>query len=421
MISTERFEKVNIDKLVPYARNARTHSKDQIMQLRASIREFGFLNPVLVDKELNIIAGHGRIMAAREEGLTELPCVFVEHLTETQKKAYIIADNRLALNAGWDAEMLEVELEELQGANFDVSLLGFDEAELNKFMHSIEDVKDDEFDITKALEDAAFVKLGDVWAVGKHRLVCGDATEESYVNQLMDGKKANLVLTDPPYAVSFKSVNGLTIMNDSLKPDEFYAFLLKSFVNMANNLESGGSAYIFHSDTEGLNFRKAFIEAGFHLSGVCIWSKNSFVMGRSPYQWQHEPILFGWLKSGKHRWFSGRSESTIWNFNKPKKNENHPTSKPVELLAYPIINSTQANGIVIDLFGGSGSTMIACEQTERICFMMELDTKYASVVLRRFVELKGNSEGISVVRDGKTLNYDEVAKEVSVSEVAQSE
>ena len=412
MITTERFEKVNIDKLVPYARNARTHSKEQILQLRASLREFGFINPVLSDKDFNIIAGHGRIMAAKEEGIAEVPCVFVEHLTEAQKRAYILADNRLALNAGWDEEMLSVELSELQGVDFDISLLGFDDAELNKLLGDIDGVSDDDFDLTKALEEASFVELGDIWTVGKHRLVCGDATDGETVKMLMEGKKANLILTDPPYAVSFKSSSGLTIMNDSMKTDEFYSFLLASFKNMAEYLETGGSAYVFHADTEGLNFRKAFIDAGFHLSGVCIWAKNSFVMGRSPYHWKHEPILFGWPKTGKHRWYAGRSESTIWNFDRPKKNENHPTSKPVGLLAYPIGNSTQANGIVLDLFGGSGSTLIACEQADRICYMMELDEKYASVILRRYVEFKGNSDDVYVIRNGKQLPYKDIVKQV---------
>ncbi|MBS3937606.1 MAG: site-specific DNA-methyltransferase [Peptococcaceae bacterium] len=412
MNTTERFEKVNIDKLVPYARNARTHSKEQILQLRSSLREFGFVNPVIVDKHYNVIAGHGRILAAKEEGLSVIPCVFAEHLTEAQKRAYIIADNRLALNAGWDAEMLAVEIADLQASDFDVSLLGFDDAELNQLMGNVEDVKDDDFDLSAALEEAAFARRGDVWTLGRHRLVCGDATEAADVALLMGGCKANLVLTDPPYAVSYKSASGLSIKNDNLKKEEFYKFLLDAFRNMARNIESGGSAYVFHADTEGLNFRKAFVDAGFHLSGVCIWAKDTFVMGRSPYQWQHEPILFGWLKNGKHKWYAGRAEKTIWNFARPKKNQDHPTAKPLELLAYPIQNSSQPNGVVLDLFGGSGSTLIACEQAARICYMMELDEKYASVILRRYVEFKGHKDGVSVLRNGITIPYEDVAKDV---------
>lgn len=415
MITTERFEKVAIDKLVPYARNARTHSKEQILQLRASMREFGFINPVLIDKDYNIIAGHGRIIAAKEEGYETLPCVFVEHLTDAQKRAYILADNRLALNAGWDEEMLSVELSELQGVDFDLSLLGFDDSELGKHLQ-VEEVHDDDFDLTSALEKASFVEAGDLWQVGKHKLLCGDATKKEDMDCLMGGKRANLLLTDPPYAVSYTSSKGLSIKNDNLKADEFNQFLIDSFSNAAEHMEKGASAYVFHADTEGLVFRRAFVEAGFHLSGVCIWAKDSLVLGRSPYQWSHEPILYGWKKDGKHKWYAGRAEKTVWNFAKPKRNENHPTSKPVDLLCYPIQNSSQSNGIVLDPFGGSGSTLIACEETDRICYMSELDDKYASVILRRYVELKnGNSEDVTVERNGKTYSFSELVKTVETS------
>lgn len=415
MQSTERFEKVNIDKLVPYARNARTHSKEQILQLRASLREFGFVNPIICDKDYNIIAGHGRVLAAKAEGLTEVPCVFVEHLTEAQKKAYILADNRLALNAGWDEELLALEFGELKDLGFDLELTGFDAKEIEKlFADDGDTVKDDDFDLTAALEEAAFVLPGDVWTLGRHRLICGDATDADTVKKLMDGRKANLVLTDPPYNIGFESASGLKIKNDSMKAEQFFDFLLSSFCNLADNLESGGSVYIFHADTEGENFRRAFREANFHLSGTCIWVKDSFVMGRSPYQWQHEPILYGWLKTGTHKWYAGRSEATIWNFAKPKRNSNHPTSKPLDLLAYPIRNSSQANGIVLDTFGGSGSTLIACEQADRICNMLELDEKYASVILRRYADFKGNDgEDITCEREGKILAYADLVKEVA--------
>ena len=412
MKMTEHLEKVPIDRLVPYARNARTHSKEQILQLRSSIREFGFINPCLIDKDCNIIAGHGRIIAAKEEGLTEVPCVFVEHLTEAQKRAYILADNRLALNAGWDEEMLSIELSELEGADFDLDLLGFTDAELHKLLGEIE-TEEDDFDLTSALEEASFVEPGDVWTLGRHRLICGDATKLQDVEALMDKKKANLILTDPPYAVSYESASGLSIKNDNLKAEEFYDFLLSSFKNMIEVSEAGASAYVFHADTEGLTFRKAFEDAGFHLSGVCIWAKDSLVLGRSPYQWSHEPILFGWNKKGKHEWYAGRAEKTVWQFNKPKKNENHPTSKPIDLLSYPIQNSSRANSIVLDLFGGSGSTLIACEQTDRICYMAEIDDKYASVILRRYVEFKsGDSSDVFVERDGKKIPYKKLVKTV---------
>lgn len=366
---------VDIDKLIPYVNNARTHSKEQINKLRASIREFGFINPVIIDRDYNVIAGHGRIMASKEEGIDKVPCVFVDYLTDAQKKAYILADNRMALDADWDEELLKVEIESLQGADFDLNLTGFDEAELMDIFGDDNQsrAKDDEFDLTAALEKASFVEKGDVWTVGRHRLMCGDATSSEDVSTLMGNTKANLILTDPPYGVSFKSSSGLTIQNDSMKNEEFYNFLLASFKCMAEHLENGGSAYVFHADTEGLNFRKAFIDAGFPLAGCCIWVKDSLVLGRSDYQWQHEPVLYGFMQNGKHKWYSDRKQTTIWNFDKPKRNANHPTSKPLDLLSYPIGNSTQENGVVIDTFGGSGSTMMACEQMNRICYMMELD------------------------------------------------
>ena len=386
-MNTQKLEQVPIDKLVPYARNARTHSKEQIAQLRASLREFGFVSPAVIDADYNILVGHGRITAAREEGYETVPCVFAENLTEAQKRAYILADNQLALNAGWDDEMLSVELSDLQ-------------------------------DQTAALEKASFVEPGDIWTVGRHRVMCGDATSPEDVEKLMDGKKANLVLTDPPYGVSFKASDGLTIQNDSLKGEEFYKFLLAAFKNMADHLEKGGAAYCFHADTEGLTFRKAFIDAGFHLAGVCIWVKNSLVLGRSDYQWQHEPVLYGFLQNGKHPWYSDRKQTTIWNYDKPKRNKDHPTSKPLDLLGYPIQNSSQENSVVIDTFGGSGSTLMACEQLNRICYMMELDPKYASVILRRYVEDTGDEENVYVIRNGEKLLYSALAKEVETSPTA---
>lgn len=404
MHTTERMEKVNIDRLVPYARNARTHSKEQILQLRASLREFGFVNPVIVDKDLNIIAGHGRILAAKEEGITDVPCVFAEHLTEAQKRAYIIADNRLALNAGWDAEMLSVEIADLQGADFDISLLGFDNAELNKLLSCIEDVKDDDFDVDAELKNPAITQLDDLWLLGNHRLVCGDSTKPGTFALLMDGKQANLVVTDPPYNVNYEGTAG-KIKNDNMADDKFYQFLFDAFTLTEKAMARDASIYVFHADTEGLNFRKAFSDAGFYLSGTCIWKKQSLVLGRSPYQWQHEPILFGWKKAGKHAWYSDRKQTTIWEFEKPKKNGDHPTMKPVQLIAYPVLNSSMTGSIVLDPFGGSGSTLIACEQTERVCFMVELDEKYCDVIVKRYIEQVGTNESVYLFRGGKKLCF----------------
>lgn len=413
--TTTEMQLISIDKLVPYVNNARTHSAEQILKLRSSLREFGFVNPIIIDREFNVIAGHGRLMAAKEEGIEEVPCVFVDYLTDAQKKAYILADNRMAMDAGWDDELLKIEMEELQNLGYDLEFTGFDEKELaDLFGVDDKEVKEDEFDLTAALEKASFVERGDVWFVGKHKLMCGDATSSEDVAKLMEDKKANLILTDPPYNVSFKSSDGLTIQNDSMDNNDFYEFLYLSFKNMADHLENGGAAYVFHADTEGLNFRKAFIDAGFHLAGCCIWVKDSLVLGRSDYQWQHEPVLYGFLQNGKHPWYSDRKQTTIWNFDKPKKNSNHPTSKPLDLLAYPINNSTQANAIVIDTFGGSGSTLMACEQMNRICYTMELDEKYASVILRRYVEDTNDSENVYVIRDGVKILYKDLVKEVEV-------
>ena len=413
--TTTEMQLISIDKLVPYVNNARTHSAEQILKLRSSLREFGFVNPIIIDREFNVIAGHGRLMAAKEEGIEEVPCVFVDYLTDAQKKAYILADNRMAMDAGWDEELLKIEMEELQNLGYDLEFTGFDEKELaDLFGVDDKEVKEDEFDLTAALEKASFVERGDVWFVGKHKLMCGDATSSEDVAKLMEDKKAHLILTDPPYNVAFTSSDGLTIQNDSMDNNDFYEFLYLSFKNMADHLENGGAAYVFHADTEGLNFRKAFIDAGFHLAGCCIWVKDSLVLGRSDYQWQHEPVLYGFLQNGKHPWYSDRKQTTIWNFDKPKKNSNHPTSKPLDLLAYPINNSTQANAIVIDTFGGSGSTLMACEQMNRICYTMELDEKYASVILRRYVEDTNDSENVYVIRDGVKILYKDLVKEVEV-------
>lgn len=418
MKTTTDFQLVSTDKLIPYVNNARTHSPEQIKKLRSSLREFGFVNPVIIDREYNVIAGHGRLMAAKEEGITEVPCVYVDHLTDAQKKAYILADNRMALDAGWDEELLAVEMQELQDLGYDLSMTGFDEKELADLFSdgTGSDAKDDDFDLTAALEKAAFVERGDIWTVGRHRLMCGDATSADDVSALMNGVKANLILTDPPYGVSFKSSSGLTIQNDSMKNEEFYTFLLSAFKCMADHLEKGGAAYVFHADTEGLNFRRAFIDAGFHLAGCCIWVKDRLVLGRSDYQWQHEPVLYGFMQNGKHKWYSDRKQTTIWHFDKPKRNANHPTSKPLDLLGYPIGNSTQENAVVIDTFGGSGSTLMACEQMNRICYMMELDEKYASVILRRYVEDTGDAEGVYVIRNGQQIPYADLVKEVESHE-----
>lgn len=410
MRTTTEMKLVPIDRLVPYINNARTHSPEQINKLRSSLREFGFINPVIIDRDYGVIAGHGRILAAKEEGITEVPCVFADYLTEAQKKAYIIADNRMAMDAGWDEELLRVEIEALQAEAFDVSLTGFDPNEIDDlFKENLKDgLHDDDFDIEAELKKPTFTKAGDVWTLGRHRLVCGDSTKKETYDILMDGKKANLVLTDPPYNVNYEGTAG-KIQNDHMANDAFYQFLLDAFTNMEAVMADDASIYVFHADTEGLNFRRAFADAGFYLSGCCIWKKNSLVLGRSPYQWIHEPVLFGWKKSGKHAWYAGRKETTVWEYDKPKKNADHPTMKPIALLAYPIMNSSMTNALVLDPFGGSGSTLIACEQSERTCYTVELDEKYCDVIVKRYIEQVGSAEGVTVFRDGVTLRFDEVS------------
>lgn len=397
----------DVSELIPYVRNARTHSEAQVSQIAASIREFGFLSPILVAEDNTILAGHGRLAAALKLGLKKIPCVKENHLTETQKRAYIIADNKLSLNAGWDSELLAVELSELEGADFNLDLLGFDEAELSSIFDADKDVNEDDFDVEKELEEPCFSKTGDVWTLGRHRVICGDATKLETYKTLLENTKVNLVVTDPPYNVNYEGAAG-KIKNDNMEDDKFYQFLFNSFVNMEQAMADDASIYVFHADTEGLNFRKAFQDAGFYLSGCCIWKKPSLVLGRSPYQWQHEPCLYGWKKKGKHKWYAGRKETSVWEFEKSKKNADHPTMKPIALLAYPIKNSSMTNSLVLDPFAGSGSTLIACEQTGRVCYAIELDEKYCDVIVKRYIEQVGNDKSVKVLRGGKEYSFTEV-------------
>lgn len=419
MITTTEMQLVPVSKLVPYINNARTHSPEQITKLRASLREFGFINPVIIDRDFNVIAGHGRILAAKEENIAEVPCVFADHLTEAQKKAYIIADNRMALDAGWDEELLRIEIESLQAEAFDLALTGFDEKELSKLFDDGTEAEDDDFDVDEELKKPVFSKDGDVWTLGRHRLVCGDSTKPETYETLMQGKKANLVVTDPPYNVNYEGTAG-KIKNDNMASEKFFDFLFDAFSNMEKVMADDASIYVFHADTEGLNFRKAFDAAGFYLSGCCIWKKPSLVLGRSPYQWQHEPCLFGWKKSGKHQWYSDRKQTTIWEFEKTKKNTDHPTMKPIPLLAYAVSNSSMSNTLVLDPFGGSGSTLIACEQMDRSCYTIELDEKYCDVIVNRYIELVGSADNVSVLREGQTLKYSDVAPEENSSEECEN-
>jgi DNA modification methylase len=404
----KRYELVPIGKIVPRATNPRKHSTEQIAQIRSSFREFGVLSPCLVDENYSLLAGHGRLLAAQAEGLSELNCVVVDGLSEAQKKAFVITDNQLTINSSWDSELLALEFEELKDLGFDLELTGFSTDEIDKLFAdaNLKDIEEDDFDIDAAADESSFVLRGDLWHLKNHRLLCDDSTCADAVSRLMNGKKATLLLTDFPYGVSYESKAG-KIANDELRGEEFYAFLLKVFKNIEMSLSDDASAYVFHADTNGELFRRAFREAGFKLSGVCQWIKPSLVLGHSPYQWQNEPILFGWKDKGKHKWYAGRSETTIWQFEKPKRNDIHPTMKPLDLLAYPIKNSSAVNSIVLDVFSGSFSTGMVCEQLNRICYAIELDERYASASIKRFIESYG-SDAVTVERDGKILCFPDV-------------
>lgn len=403
-------EKKHIDTLLPADYNPRKDLKagdPEYEKLKRSIEQFGYVEPVIWNKATErIVSGHQRIKVLREMGLESLDCVVVE-LSEEREKALNIAMNKIS--GEWDKDKLALLITELQAEDLDISLTGFDPAEIDDlFKDTLADgVHDDDFDVNEELQNPAFSKTGDLWKLGHHRLVCGDSTKAETYELLMAGSKANLVVTDPPYNVNYEGRAG-KIKNDHLANDTFLQFLQDSFTNIARNMADDASIYVFHADTEGLNFRKAFSEAGFYLSGTCIWKKQSLVLGRSPYQWQHEPVLFGWKKKGKHLWYTGRKESTIWEFDKPRRNKDHPTMKPVPLLAYPIMNSSMSNTLVLDPFGGSGSTLIACEQTERQCATIELDEKYCDVIINRYIELVGSAESVTVQRDGLEYSYDEI-------------
>jgi len=407
-----QIEKLKIEHLLPAEYNPRKDLKPgdaEYEKLKRSIQEFGYVEPIIWNKNTShIIGGHQRLKILLDLGYTEVECVVVD-MSEDKEKALNIALNKIS--GAWDQEKLALLITDLQGTDFDVSLTGFDPAELDDlFKDSLKDgIKDDDFDVDSELKKPAITKLGDTWRLGPHRLVCGDSTKQETFTQLMDGKQANLVVTDPPYNVNYEGTAG-KIKNDNMGNEAFYQFLLESFQNMEAVMTKDASIYVFHSDTEGLNFRKAFSDAGFYLSGTCIWKKQSLVLGRSPYQWQHEPVLFGWKKSGKHNWYADRKQTTIWEFEKPKKNVDHPTMKPVALIAHPILNSSLSNCIVLDPFGGSGSTLIACEQTGRICYTIELDEKYCDVIVKRYIEQVGSSEGVFLYRDGVEYSFEDISK-----------
>ena len=403
-------EKKNTADLLPADYNPRKDLKPgdaEYEKLKRSIEQFGYVEPVIWNQTTGrVVGGHQRLKVLMDMGMTEVDCVVVA-MDEEKEKALNIALNKIS--GDWDKDKLALLIANLQGADFDVSLTGFEPAEIDAlFKDTLKDgVKDDDFDVGAELAQPTMTKPGDVWTLGRHRLICGDSTKAETYDLLMGGTKANLVITDPPYNVNYEGSAG-KIKNDNMADEAFYNFLLDAYTQMHSAMADDASIYVFHADTEGLNFRRAFADAGFYLSGCCIWKKQSLVLGRSPYQWQHEPCLYGWKKNGKHQWYTGRKETTIWEFDKPKKNGDHPTMKPILLLAYPIMNSSMSNSVVLDPFGGSGSTLIACEQTDRICYTVELDEKFCDVIVKRYIEQVGGSDGVTVQRDGLTYKYSEV-------------
>lgn len=411
MKKTAELKVLPISVLKPAEYNPRKKLKPgdrEYKKIRDSIEEFGFADPLVVNADMTIIGGHQRLNVAIDLGYTEVPCAVVD-VDKTREKALNIALNKIT--GEWDEQLLADLLTDLKDADYDLDYTGFDAPEVDALFSNIYDkkVKEDDFDVDKELKQPCFSQPGDLWLLGRHRVICGDSTGEEVYTRLMDGEKANLVLTDPPYNVDVEETAG-KIMNDNMEDSEFHKFLLSAYRCMHSNLADDGSIYVWHADTEGINFRTAFKEAGFYLSGCCIWVKNALVLGRSPYQWRHEPCLFGWKQKGKHQWYGDRKQTTVWEYDKPRSSKDHPTMKPVNLMSYPIKNSTMTNGIVLDPFLGSGSTLIACCETDRVCRGIELDPKFVDCIVKRYIEWAGGRyDDVFLIRDGQKLRFDEVA------------
>ena len=394
-----------IDQVVAYARNARTITPAAVDKVAASIQEFGWRQPVVVDAKCVIIAGHTRVQAARKLGLKEVPVHVADNLTPAQVKAYRLMDNRSHDETSWDFELLGPELLDLQNLGFgNLELTGFDGNEIADFLAGAASpgqeglTPDDE---APAPREAAVTQPGELWRLGEHRLLCGDAMELADVQRVLSGARADLVVIDAPYNVNYEGAtkDKLKIQNDHMADGAFYQFLLKAYQNLAAVTKEGAGIYVFHADTEGVNFRRALVEAGWKLAQCCVWVKQTLVLGRQDYQWQHEPILYGWKPGAAHRWFTDRKQTTVWNFDKPARSKEHPTMKPVDLVSYPILNSSRNGDVVVDTFGGSGSTLIACAKHGREARLLEIDPIYCDVILRRWQEWSGakaiNEEGRS--------------------------
>ncbi|MEW6854913.1 DNA modification methylase [Streptococcus iniae] len=404
---TMEIREIRLSELHPASYNPRKKLKKgdkEYEKIKQSLLKFGYVDPIIVNNDLTVIGGHQRLTVLKDLDYETAKCVIVD-LSKEDEKALNIALNKIT--GQWDDQLLADLLLDLQESDFNLDLTGFEPPEIDDILSNVhdKDLSDDDFDVEEELKKPTFSKRGDIWQLGEHRVICGDSTKAETYDQLLGDKKANLVVTDPPYNVDVEETAG-KILNDNMPDSDFYLFLFDMFSQVEKHIESDASIYVFHADTEGLNFRKAFKDAGFYLSGCCIWKKNSLVLGRSPYQWQHEPCLFGWKQKGKHQWFSDRKQTTIWEYDRPKSSKDHPTMKPIPLMAYPIQNSSMRGTIVLDPFLGSGSTLMAADQTGRVCYGIELDEKFVDVIVKRYIESIGN-ENVTVLRDGQTLTFDE--------------
>lgn len=409
-MSAMEWRTIPVGELKPAAYNPRKKLKagdKEYEKIKNSIQEFGYVEPIICNYDMTVIGGHQRLTVLKDLGYTEVQCVVVRIEDENKVKALNVALNKIT--GAWDEQLLADLLVDLKTQDFNTDFTGFEAPEIEQLFSKVhnKEIKEDDFDVDEELKKPTMSKLGDIWLLGRHRFICGDSTKPETYDALMDGQLANMVLTDPPYNVDVEETAG-KIKNDNMADEDFYKFLFAAFVCMEQTMAQDASIYVFHADTQGLNFRKAFHDAGFYLSGCCIWKKNALVLGRSPYQWRHEPCLFGWKLGGKHQWYSDRKQTTVWEYDRPKASKDHPTMKPVALMAYPIQNSCMSNCIVLDPFLGSGSTLIACEETNRICYGIELDEKFADVIVKRYIETKGNADGVFLLRDGQKIPYTDV-------------
>ena len=391
---------IQITEIKPYENNPRKND-DAVDEVANSIKAFGFKNPIIVDKDMVIIAGHTRLKAAQKLGLTMVPVIVAEDLNEDQANALRLADNKTAEIAKWDKKKLEEELKQINWEilGIDMTDVGFDDI----FASEFQEVVDDDFDEGQYLSAEPYSHQGDIYLLDDNRVMCGDSTNPEQVKLLLNGKLADMVFTDPPYNVNYEGSDGQSIQNDDMGDTEFKEFLTLVFKNLIDSIKEGAPTYVCHADSEGLNFRSAFKEAGFKLAQCLIWVKNSFTMGRQDYQWQHEPILYGWKPGAGHYFVDDRSLSTIWEYDKPKKNDLHPTMKPLELVGRAINNSSLVGQLVLDLFGGSGSTLIASYKAKRNCYSMELDEKYVDVIVKRYIKNKGSYENCYLIRNGEQI------------------